>query len=84
VGHTGASELFAEDDVAQGTIKKLVSDRGFGFIAQSDGSELFFHRSQVLDGGFDTLREGQAVTFEKGMDARRGKEQAEKVAPAPA
>lgn len=68
--------------MAEGTIKKLVSDRGFGFIAQSDGTEIFFHRSQVGGGGFDSLREGQAVTYEKGIDARRNKEQAEKVSPA--
>ena len=68
--------------MARGTIKKLISDRGFGFIAQEDGSEIFFHRSQVLGNGFDSLREGQAVTYEKGMDSRRNKEQAEKVAAA--
>lgn len=68
--------------MAHGTIKKLVSDRGFGFIAEEGGTEIFFHRSQVLEPGFDSLREGQAVTYEKGMDSRRNKEQAEKVAPA--
>lgn len=67
--------------MARGTIKKLISDRGFGFIAQEDGSEIFFHRSQVLGNGFDSLREGQSVTYEKGMDSRRNKEQAEKIAP---
>lgn len=65
--------------MARGSIKKLISDRGFGFIAQEDGSEIFFHRSQVLGSGFDALREGQAVTYEKGIDRRRNKEQAEKV-----
>lgn len=65
--------------MAHGTIKKLISDRGFGFIAQEDGSEIFFHRSQVLGAGFDALREGQGVTYEKGIDRRRNKEQAEKV-----
>ncbi len=62
-----------------GTIKKLVGDRGFGFIAQDDGTEIFFHRSQVSGGGFDSLQEGQKVSYEKGMDPRRNKEQAEKV-----
>ena len=46
----------------QGTIKKLVSDRGFGFIASS-GEELFFHHSSV-QGSFESLSEGQAVEFE--------------------
>jgi len=68
--------------VASGTIKKLVSDRGFGFIAQADGTELFFHRSSVTGTSFDQLREGQAVTYEKKMDPRRNKENAENVTPA--
>jgi CspA family cold shock protein len=50
-----------------GVIKRLVSDKGFGFIAADDRSEYFFHQSAVTKGTFDTLREGQAVTFEKGQ-----------------
>jgi CspA family cold shock protein len=68
--------------VATGTIKKLVSDRGFGFIQQTDGTDLFFHRSAVTGITFDELGEGQAVTYEKTMDSRRNKENAEKVTPA--
>ncbi|TME29392.1 MAG: cold shock domain-containing protein [Chloroflexi bacterium] len=68
--------------MATGTIKKLVGDRGFGFIQQSDGTDLFFHRSQVTGSGFDSLNEGQSVTYEKAMDPRRNKENAEKVTPA--
>jgi cold shock protein len=68
--------------VASGTIKKLVGDRGFGFIQQADGTDLFFHRSEVTGGGFDTLSEGQAVTYEKAMDPRRNKENGTKVTPA--
>jgi cold shock protein len=59
-----------------GTIKKLVSDRGFGFIAstppQPDGRDLFFHRADVGGTGFDSLREGQNVTYVLGNDERRG------------
>ena len=59
-----------------GTIKKIVSDRGFGFIApttpQPDGRDLFFHRADVGGAGFDSLREGQAITYELGTDERRG------------
>jgi len=62
-----------------GTIKKLVGDRGFGFIQQADGTEIFFHRSQVTGTGFDALNEGQSVSYEKAMDPRRNKENAEKV-----
>ncbi len=46
-----------------GTIKRLVSDKGFGFIAAQDGSEYFFHQSACIGTRFDELREGQAVTF---------------------
>jgi cold shock protein len=68
--------------VANGTIKKIVSDRGFGFIQQADGSDLFFHRSAVTGANFEDLREGQAVTYEKAMDPRRNKENGAKVTPA--
>lgn len=67
--------------MAQGTISKL-TDRGFGFIKQEDGSELFFHRSQVDGDAFDSLTQGQSVTYEKGMGQRSGKEEAQKVSPA--
>ena len=46
-----------------GTVKKLVSDRGFGFIAADDGKEYFFHRSGT-EGDFDSLQGGEKVTFE--------------------
>ena len=50
-----------------GTIKRLVSDKGFGFILASDGNEYFFHNSACTETRFDDLREDQAVTFEKGQ-----------------
>ena len=50
-----------------GTIKRLVSDKGFGFIAAADGNEYFFHNSACAGTPFDGLREGQAVTFERGQ-----------------
>ena len=48
-----------------GTIKRLVSDKGFGFIAAGDGTEYFFHQSACNEVPFSELREGQAVTFER-------------------
>ena len=48
-----------------GTIKRLVRDKGFGFVAAPDGSEYFFHQSACAE--FDTLREGQNVTFQAGQ-----------------
>jgi CspA family cold shock protein len=47
-----------------GTIKKLVRERGFGFVSDTDGRELFFHQSGLIDAKFDALNEGQTVTFE--------------------
>ena len=47
----------------KGTIKKVVSDRGFGFISGDDGTEYFFHRSGTT-ADFDGLRGGEQVTFE--------------------
>jgi CspA family cold shock protein len=49
----------------QGTIKKLISDKGFGFIA-TDAEDLFFHRSAV-DGEFNDLREGDTVEYTPGQ-----------------
>lgn len=49
----------------QGVIKKLVSDKGFGFI-EGDRGEIFFHHSAVQDGQFETLREGQSVEYTAG------------------
>jgi CspA family cold shock protein len=49
-----------------GTIKRL-TDKGFGFIAASDGTEYFFHRSACSGSRFEDLREGQAVAFERGQ-----------------
>ena len=48
----------------KGRIKKVIRDRGFGFISDTDGRELFFHRSGVLDNKFDSLNEDQDVTFD--------------------
>jgi CspA family cold shock protein len=48
-----------------GTIKRLVSEKGFGFVAAEDATEYFFHRSACSDSLFEDLREGQAVTFQK-------------------
>src|ERR1700730_19298017 len=44
-----------------GTIKKLVAERGFGFITAEDGNDYFFHRSGSVD--FDRLDTGAKVSF---------------------
>ncbi len=49
----------------RGKIKKLVADKGFGFISgQQRGKDLFFHLSVLQDVEFDSLMEGQEVEFE--------------------
>ena len=51
--------------MATGTVKKVVSERGFGFIAADDGKEYFFHRSgcdRSVD--FDRLAGGEKVEFD--------------------
>ncbi len=47
-----------------GKIKKLVSERGFGFISDTDGREVFFHQSSLMDVKFSDLTENQDVEFE--------------------
>jgi len=49
-----------------GTIKRL-TDKGFGFIATTEGTEYFFHQSACASTAFDNLREGQAVSFTVGQ-----------------
>ena len=48
----------------QGTIKRVIRDRGFGFIRSADGQEIFFHRSSLQQLNFDSLKEGETVEFE--------------------
>jgi CspA family cold shock protein len=48
-----------------GAIKTITQNRGFGFIRADDGTEYFFHRSELRGGlEFEQLREGQRVRFE--------------------
>ncbi len=49
-----------------GTIKRVMSNKGFGFVASEAGTEFFFHQSACNGVQFDDLREGQAVTFDEG------------------
>ena len=51
--------------MTEGTIKKVVADRGFGFIAAEDGKEYFFHHSGLQAPlNIDQLVGGERVTFE--------------------
>ena len=61
----------------EGTIARLVTDRGFGFIArEGKDKDLFFHSKELQGVEFDELREGDKVTFEvaegpKGLNATK-------------
>ena len=62
--------------MAQGTIKSLISDRGFGFILpeqrQADSKDLFFHRSDMQGSSFEALSVGQQIEYDLGRDERKG------------
>ena len=64
--------------MAKGTIKKLISDKGFGFILTEEGKDLFFHRSQLQGLEYSSLKEGQEVEYEAGT-GRGGRPEAAKV-----
>ena len=60
--------------MANGTVKWFNSSKGYGFIEQEDGPDIFVHHSGINASGFRTLEEGERVTFEiqegpKGLSA---------------
>ncbi len=62
--------------MAVGTVKWFNDAKGFGFIRQDNGPDVFVHYSQIIGDGFRTLEEGMAVEFEikegpKGLLAER-------------
>ena len=65
----GHSHVPKETRMPSGSIKRLVRDRGFGFIRDDSGQEWFFHRSSV-EGSFDQLNEGQRVSFDEEPSAK--------------
>ena len=48
----------------KGTVKWFNESKGFGFIAEEDGGDVFVHYTAISGDGFKTLAEGQAVSFE--------------------
>ncbi len=59
----GASTPMPAGPKSKGKIKKMVRDRGFGFIRGDDGKEVFFHRSGLNAGEYDVLNEGDIVEY---------------------
>jgi CspA family cold shock protein len=62
-----------------GSIVRLVRDRGFGFIRTDNGQEVFFHATGVTGTPYDSLAEGQTVTYDVERDTRGRGERAVKV-----
>jgi cold shock protein len=64
--------------MSEGKVKWFNESKGFGFISQEDGSDVFVHFSAIQASGFKTLSEGQSVSFDvaqgkKGLEAENVK-----------
>jgi CspA family cold shock protein len=66
---TGSPQGQKERQLARGTIAR-VTDRGFGFIQQEQGEDLFFHSSALQNVSFDDIRKGDVVEFDTEADTR--------------
>lgn len=64
--------------MAEGTVKWFNPEKGYGFISQPGGEDLFVHFSEIKMDGFKTLDEGAAVQFEV-TTGQNGKHQASNV-----
>jgi CspA family cold shock protein len=65
--------------MSEGTIKRL-TDKGFGFIEVGGDKDLFFHSSNVEEGSYEQLQEGQRVSYTEGSGPKGPR--AENVKPA--
>jgi CspA family cold shock protein len=59
--------------VAQGVVKWFSNEKGYGFISQSDGEDVFVHFSAIETEGYKSLTQGQEVEFEV-TDGPKGKQ----------
>ncbi len=63
------------NQVNTGTIKFFNEEKGFGFVQQENGQDLFIHKSNI-DNGVARLNEGDKVSFEVRTSPRTGKPEA--------
>ena len=61
--------------MANGTVKWFSNEKGYGFIARTDGDDVFVHYSAITGDGYRSLAEGQSVEFEV-VDGPKGKQAA--------
>jgi CspA family cold shock protein len=61
--------------MARGTVKWFNEKKGYGFIQQESGPDVFVHYSSIKGDGFKTLTEGQLVEFDLIQDAKGAKAQ---------
>jgi CspA family cold shock protein len=72
VAHAGETRRGRE--LAEGTVKWFSNEKGYGFIQQDGGEDVFVHFSEIQADGYKTLNEGQRVEFDvvqgnKGLQA---------------
>jgi cold shock protein len=70
-----AGSMIRRQSMASGKVKWFDNKKGFGFIAQDSGQDVFVHHTSIAGSGFKTLNEGESVTFEivnsdKGLKAQ--------------
>ena len=76
--HAELDKAKKEGNMTQGTVKWFSNEKGYGFISQEGGEDLFVHHSEIKMQGYRTLNEGERVTVEVG-EGKNGKPQANNV-----
>ena len=62
-----------EGNTMTGTVKWFNNQKGYGFISDAEGNDIFVHYSGLVMDGFKTLEEGQKVTFDTEQDPKNSK-----------
>ena len=68
-----AEKLQGGNGLTQGTVKWFSNEKGYGFISQPDGEDVFVHFTAIQAEGYKSLQEGQTVEFEV-TDGPKGKQ----------